>query len=119
MAHHSCTHPAVLSVLQLLSISSRAVCDHKLVSQFNCVSDSSILNSEENRFIQLSTPEVIILSVVFLGGRGEGLREREREKEKHQFVVPLIHAFSGCSLYVPWPGIEPLALAYQDYTLTN
>ena len=41
------------------------------------------------------------------------------EREKHQFVVPLICAFIGCFLYVPWPRIEPATLAYWDNTLTN
>lgn len=61
------THEAFLSVLQRLNISSRVVCDPKLVSQFNCVSDNSILNSEENCFVQLSPPEIAILPVVFAG----------------------------------------------------
>ena len=40
---------------------------------------------------------------------GEGERERERAREKHWFAVPLIYAFSGWFLYVPWPGIEPVS----------
>ena len=31
-------------------------------------------------------------------------RKREREKEKHQFVFPLIYAYIGCFLNVPWLG---------------
>ena len=31
----------------------------------------------------------------------------------------LIYAFMGCFLYVPWWGIEPTTLAYQDDALTN
>lgn len=41
------------------------------------------------------------------------------ENEKHLSVVPLIHAFLGWLLYVPWPGIKPSTLAYVDDTLTN
>ena len=39
----------------------------------------------------------------------EGGREGEKggERERHQFVVPLIYAFTGCFLHVPWPRIEP------------
>ena len=33
-------------------------------------------------------------------------------REKHWFVVPLIYAFIGLFLSVPWPGIEPTILAY-------
>ena len=38
----------------------------------------------------------------------------ERHTHTHWFVVPLIYAFIGCFLYVPWPGIEPTMLVYQD-----
>ena len=41
------------------------------------------------------------------------------EREKQQFVDLLIYAFVGCFLYVPWPGIEPATLVYQDDVLTN
>ena len=34
------------------------------------------------------------------GGR-KGAAERKREREKHQFVVPLIYAFTGCLSHVP------------------
>ena len=27
--------------------------------------------------------------------------------ERHQCIAPVTHAFIGCFLYVPWPGIEP------------
>ena len=37
----------------------------------------------------------------------------EREEERVWFVVPLIHAFIGCFLYVPWPEMEPATAAYQ------
>ena len=40
--------------------------------------------------------------------------EIERGREKHQFVVPLIEAFIGCFLYMPWLGIEPGTLVYQE-----
>ena len=49
-------------------------------------------------------------------------REREGEKERrkrHLFVVPLIYAFSGWFLNVPWPGIGPAALDCWDNTLNN
>ena len=48
--------------------------------------------------------------------RGGREREREREREK---IVPLIHAFIGWFLYVPWPEIEPAAVAYGDDALTS
>ena len=44
---------------------------------------------------------------------------RERGREKHWFVIPLIYAFMGCFLYVPWLGIESTTLLYQDDTLTS
>ena len=37
----------------------------------------------------------------------------EREKNTN-FVVPVVHAFTGWFLYVPWLGIEPTTLASQD-----
>ena len=40
-------------------------------------------------------------------------------REEHQFVVPLIYAFFGWFLYMPWPGIKPTTLAYRDDALTN
>ena len=63
----------------------------------------------------------------------------ERETLKHRFVVPLIYvkverliwfeerpeyapliyAFSGWFLYVPWLGIKPATLTYQDDALTS
>ena len=46
-------------------------------------------------------------------------REKKGEREKHQFVVPLIHAFTGGFLYVPCPGIKPTTLVYGDDALTN
>ena len=42
-----------------------------------------------------------------------------RKREKHWFVVPLIYAFIGWLPYVPWPGIKPATLMYQDDALTN
>ena len=42
--------------------------------------------------------------------------EKERD---HRFVVPLIYAFIGWLLYVPWLGIEPATLVYSDNALTN
>ena len=38
---------------------------------------------------------------------------REREREKHQFAVPLIYAFIGWFLYVPWLDVEPTTSAYR------
>ena len=43
----------------------------------------------------------------------------EKEKEKHWFVVPLIYAFIGWFLNVPWLGIKPTTLMYQDDTVTS
>ena len=43
----------------------------------------------------------------------------EQVREKHQFVVPLISAFTGWFLYVAWLGIKPATLVYQDDTLTR
>ena len=45
-------------------------------------------------------------------------RERKR-RGRHQFVVPLVYAFIGFFLYVPWLGIEPATLTYLDSTLTS
>ena len=47
--------------------------------------------------------------------REEGGRERERLF----FFVPLIHAFIGGFLYVPWLGLEPTTFAYRDDPLTS
>ena len=33
--------------------------------------------------------------------------------------VPPIHAFIGCFLYVPWPGMGPATLVYLEEALTN
>ena len=51
-------------------------------------------------------------------------REKKREREsdgggKHLFIVPLIYAFTGGFLYVPWQRIELITLAYEDHVLTN
>ena len=43
------------------------------------------------------------------GGRGE----------RRWFIVPLIYAFIGWFLYVPWLGLEPATSAHRDDTLTN
>ena len=45
--------------------------------------------------------------------------QRRWEREKHWFVVSLIYAFIGWFLYMPWPGIEPTTLEYQDDAPTN
>lgn len=34
-------------------------------------------------------------------------------------LFPLIYAFIGCMLYVPWLEIEPITLAYWYDALTN
>ena len=44
---------------------------------------------------------------------------RGRGREKHLFVVPLVYAFIGWFLYVPWSEIKPTMLARQDNTPTN
>ena len=46
-------------------------------------------------------------------------RERGGRREKHWCVVPLIHVFIGCFLYVLWPGIKPTILSCWDDALTN
>ena len=38
---------------------------------------------------------------------------------RERSVAPLIHAFIGWFLYVPWLGIEPATLAHQDDALTT
>ena len=43
----------------------------------------------------------------------------EEGRERDQFVVPLMHAFIGCFLSVPWPEIKLATLVYQDNALTN
>ena len=40
-----------------------------------------------------------------MDGRTEG--RKEKRKIKHGFVVPLIHTFTCCPLYVPWLKTEP------------
>ena len=45
--------------------------------------------------------------------------ELASEWERHRFVGPLIYAFIGWFLYVPWLGIEPATLGYGDDSLTN
>ena len=53
-------------------------------------------------------------------GDGDGRwRRGGGETDRHRFVVPLVYVFIGCFLYVPWPGIEPVTLAYGDDALTN
>ena len=59
-------------------------------------------------------PTFLNFNLLMFRERGKG-----RESERHQLVVPLIYAFIGCFLYVPWPGIEPATLAYQDDALTD
>ena len=46
-------------------------------------------------------------------------RERKRWREKNWLVVLPNYAFTGWFLYVPWPGIKPLTLAYGDNALIN
>ena len=41
------------------------------------------------------------------------------EREKHWFVVPLIYAFIGWFLNVPWPSIRPAALAFLGDALNQ
>ena len=41
------------------------------------------------------------------------------ETDRHQFAVPLIYVFNYWFLYVPWLGIEPTTLEYQDDALIN
>ena len=47
----------------------------------------------------------------------EGVGERERERNR--LGVPLTDALIGWFVHVPWPGMEPAALVYQDDTPTN
>ena len=44
---------------------------------------------------------------------------KEEGREKERIVGPLIYAFIGWFLYVPWPGIELATLVYGEGTLTN
>ena len=46
---------------------------------------------------------------------GKGWKKGGRD----QFVIPLIYAFIGWFLYVPWQRTELTTLAYWDVTLTN
>ena len=64
-------------------------------------------------FIPRVPPNETFLKLIFREG------ERKKQREKHRFVVPLIYAFIGWFLYVPWFGIEPTTLAYRDDALTN
>ena len=54
-------------------------------------------------------------------GRAERAREREtdRQTDRHWFVVPLIYAFIGWFLYVPWLGIESATVVNWDNALTK
>ena len=45
--------------------------------------------------------------------------ERGRKREKHWFVVPLIDAFIGWVLHVPWLRIEPATFWLWDDAPTN
>ena len=56
---------------------------------------------------------------IYLRERRKGDRRGETDRQRHQFVVPLIYAFIGWFLYVPWPGIKPATLACQDDAPTN
>ena len=54
------------------------------------------------------------LKILFIGFRKKGRvgvrereTERERQRDRERFIVPLIYAFIGWFLYVPWLGIEP------------
>ena len=49
------------------------------------------------------------------------LREEDSgaERERHQFVVPLIYAFSGWFLYVPWLGLNSHPWHIGDHALTS
>ena len=49
------------------------------------------------------------LLIYFFREKEGGKRERKRERERN----------IGCSLYVPWLGMEPQTLACQDDALTN
>ena len=40
----------------------------------------------------------------------------ESGREKHHFVVPLIYAFTGWFLYLPWLGINPATSVHWDDT---
>ena len=50
---------------------------------------------------------------MILEGEGKG------DREKHWFVVPLIYAFVGWFLYVPWLEMELATLVYGDNVLSN
>ena len=39
--------------------------------------------------------------------------------ERHQFVLPFIYASFGWFLHVPWLGIKPATVVYQDDTVKN
>ena len=41
------------------------------------------------------------------------------KREEYWLLVPLLYAFIGWHLYMPWPGIEPSTLVYWDNSLTN
>ena len=45
--------------------------------------------------------------------------EREEGRQTHWFVVPLIYAFIGWFLHVPWPKIKSAMLVYWDNFLSN
>ena len=47
------------------------------------------------------------------------LERKKGKREKHRFVVPLIYAFIGWFLYVPWLVIKPATLMYLDGALLS
>ena len=62
---------------------------------------------------------IFLIYELILERVGKGRRERETERNMDLFVGPLVYAFIGCLLYVPWPEIEPSPLVYWDNALTN
>ena len=45
--------------------------------------------------------------------------KRSKEERETSIVVPLIYAFIGWFLFVPWLVTEPTTLLYEDNALTN
>ena len=82
------------------------------------LSDICFANNFSHSFLMLSIETQKFL-FFYLLIQEWGKRETDKEREKHQFVVPLIYAFIGWYLYVPWPVIQPATLVYWDNALTD